>query len=282
VASPLTVHLFGLSDIGNHRHTNEDAWWAGQLEGAFSSSERPGGAASFRCAGAPVVAIVSDGVGGANAGEVASQMAIACIPAALAAHQSALADTHTARQTVRAALGAAHAAIKDRAVQPGLGGMCATVSLLCLAGPNLAWWGQAGDSRVYLFRAGKLTQITPDHSPVGRMRREGWITEAEARRHPQRNQIDQSLGDPLNPFLPEVGSLAVQPADIFLLCSDGLSDGLWEHDLAQALSRVHHAADVQPLTEELVASAKRASGRDNITAVLLLIEPDDTVAARLA
>ncbi len=272
VASPPIVHLFGLSDIGKHRQTNEDAWWAGQLAGRFCSSEKPGDATSFRCTDLPVVAMVSDGVGGANAGEVASQMAITGIPKFLATRQDALADAATAQATVREALLSAHGAIKVLSAQPSLNGMCTTVSVLCLAGGKLACWGQAGDSRIYFFRAGELTQITPDHSPVGRMRQNGWITEAEARCHPQRNQIDQSLGDPHNPFMPDLGVLEIQPADVFLICSDGLSDGLWEKDIAQALKRIRHPADVKPITQELVEAAKNASGRDNITAVLVLVD----------
>jgi protein phosphatase len=274
-ASDLVVHLWGVSDVGNFRQTNEDAWWAGQVGGVFASTEKPGAVSPLHSAAAPILAIVSDGVGVANAGEVASQLAITCIPQTLAARRAELAHEASAIEAVHAALLFADAAIKDAAVQPGRNGMCATVSLLCVAGPRLAIWGQAGDSRVYRCRRGKLEQLTPDHSPVGRMRRAGLITEAEARRHPQRNQIDQSLGDPLNPFRPEVGALELQPADVCLLCSDGLSDGLWEHEIENALRRVRTADDVQPIAQELIDAAKRASGRDNITVVLLLVDPGD-------
>lgn len=272
VRSNLVVHLFGLTDVGNQRRTNEDAWWAGQLGGSFALVEKSGETVTFCCAAAPVVAIVSDGVGGANAGEVASQMAVTCIPSFLAARRAALATASAAGDVVRAALQDADAAIKTKAAQPGMDGMCATVTLLCLVDPHSAWWGQAGDSRIYRCRRGRLEQITRDHSPVGRMRQDGWITEEEARRHPQRNQIYQSLGDPLNPFHPDVASLEMQPLDVYLLCSDGLSDGLWEREIEQALARIRAATDVQPIAEHLVAAAKRTSGRDNITVVVLLVE----------
>jgi protein phosphatase len=226
---------------------------------------------------------VSDGVGGANAGEVASQMAVTSIPAQLAARRAALSSATTAAETVRTALQLADGAIKDGAVRPGMGGMCATVSLLCAVGPELAWWGQAGDSRIYRCRRARLEQLTPDHSPVGRMRQAGLITEAEARRHPQRNQIDQSLGDRLNPFLPEVGSQEMRSDDVYLLCSDGLSDGLWEHEVERMLARIRVAADLPRIAGELIDAAKKASGRDNITVVLLLVEhtADVTMAPRI-
>ena len=272
MAPDLVVHLFGLTDVGNHRRTNEDAWWAGQLGEPFSSAEKPGEAAAFRCAAAPVLVIVSDGVGGANAGEVASQMAVTGIPGLLAARRVDLAVASSAKEAIRAALQTTDIAVKAKSIEPGLSGMCATVSLLCVVGPRFGWWGQAGDSRIYRCRDGRLEQISRDHSPVGRMRHEGWLTEAQARHHPLRNQIDQSLGDPINPFAPDVGSLEMEPRDIYLICSDGLSDGLWEKEIEEALARVRTAADVRLVAEHLVAAAKQASGRDNITVVVLLVE----------
>lgn len=270
----LVVHLFGQTDVGNHRLTNEDAWWAGALTGALTGRETRGETATFRCTAAPVLAIVSDGVGGANAGEVASEIAVTRLPALLAAQCAALAGARTGEAAVRAALHAADSAIKTRAAQPGLSGMCATVSLLCLVGPRSGWWGQAGDSRIYRCRHGQLEQITRDHSPVSRLRYAGLITEEEARRHPQRNQIDQSLGDPLNSFAPDVASLTLEPRDVYLLCSDGLSDGLRDGEIEPFLAGVRAATDVRPTAERLVAAAKRTSGRDNITVVVALVEEE--------
>ena len=266
------IHLFGQTDIGNQRQTNEDAWWAGQLGGSFASTEILGETLRLRCTVAPVLAVVCDGVGGANAGEVASQMAVSCIPAFLGSRQTALSIAGSAGDTLRASLQAADAAIKTKATLPGMSGMCTTVSLLCLVGTGFAWWGQAGDSRIYRYRRGQLKQITRDHSPVGRMRQDGVITEEAARRHPQRNQIDQSLGDQLNPFAPDVGSVNFQPLDVYLLCSDGLSDGLWDGEIAQIMDRVRSGADVRPAAEHLIAAAKQTSGRDNITAVVVFVE----------
>jgi len=150
--------------------------------------------------------------------------------------------------------------------------MGATLSLLCFPTADVAFWGQAGDSRIYVYRDGKLRQFSHDHSPVGRMRQRGEITEAEARRHPLRNQIDMSLGNTGRTFRPETGTEPAFRGDVFLLCSDGLSDGLWDHEIEKLLAGVHAAADVRPTIQELVAAAKQASGRDNITAVIALVE----------
>ncbi len=272
----------GLTDIGVRRTNNEDAWWAGQLAGPsrfMDSGPEPlllaGGAAA-----APVLLMVSDGVGGANAGEVASQMAVTLIAGELGRQTAALAGGESARGAILGALQTADTAIKHKAEDPAFDGMGATLSLVCFTGAGLAWWGQAGDSRIYLCHHGHLRQVSRDHSPVGRMRQEGRITEEEARRHPQRNQIDQSLGDPGNPFQPDIGCEKIQLGDVCLVCSDGVSDGLWDREIEKVLADVQRAADVRPAVRRLVAGAKQASGRDNITAIVALVVPSDAGAAR--
>jgi serine/threonine protein phosphatase PrpC len=268
----LVVHVFGLTDVGTRRQSNEDAWRAGQLGRPFASDFKSRSTATLLAGQAPVLAVVSDGVGGANAGEVASEMAVSCIQEVLTKSYRLLSKPGKGGDLIRSTLEAADAAVRSKAAEPGKNGMCATLSLLCLAAPRLAWSGQAGDSRIYRFRQGHLQQITRDHSPVGRMRQDGLITEEEARRHPQRNQIDQSVGDTQNPFSPDVVEFQLDPPETFLLCSDGLSDGLWDWQIGRALARVRSAADVQPVVEDLVAEANRASGRDNITAIVLRVE----------
>jgi serine/threonine protein phosphatase PrpC len=202
---PISLHVDGLTDIGSRRLNNEDAWWAGRLGGEHVFMEPGAEPLRLTLHGAPVVLLVSDGVGGANAGEVASQMAINLIGDELGRESDALQEPSSACETIRAVLCKANAAITAKAAEPGFEGMGATLSLLCITSAGGACWGQAGDSRIYVCRQGWLRQISRDHSLVGRMRQEGEITEAEARRHPLRNQIDQSLGDPNNTFQPDVG-----------------------------------------------------------------------------
>lgn len=266
----ILLHVDGLTDVGNRRQNNEDAWWAG----------RPGGEHRYMNAGnaplrldphaGPVLLLVSDGVGGASAGEVASRMGVTLIADALAHSAAALTDAGSMRKAIRSALDSAHAAILAKAAEPGCDGMGATLSLLCFIGDERACWAQAGDSRIYAWRGGRLRQISQDHSLVGRMRQRGEITEAEARRHPLRNQIDLSLGDTLNPFEPDSGVEDVEPGDVFLLCSDGLSDGLWDREIEETLAAVRAPEQVRPAVRRLVSGANDASGRDNITAVIAL------------
>jgi protein phosphatase len=270
--SPL--HIDGLTDIGVRRLNNEDAWWIGQLGGSHCFMEPGPGPLHVLPgpAGAPALLLVSDGVGGANAGEVASQMAVNSISNELSRAAESLADARTARRAIIAALHAANSSIKAKAAAPEFDGMGATLSLLCFVDKAEACWGQVGDSRIYVCREGRLHQISRDQSPVGRLRQEGKISEAEARRHPLRNQIDQSLGDPSGQFQPDSGIEKIHPGDVYLLCSDGLSDGLWDREIEDILAGIRAPADVRPAVQRLVSRAKQASGRDNITAVLALVE----------
>jgi serine/threonine protein phosphatase PrpC len=277
----LLLHIDGLTDIGVRRQNNEDAWWIGRLGGEHCFME-PGLAplqSPLGPAQPPALLLVSDGVGGAKAGEVASQMAVNSISTELERKAASLVDPPTSRKAVLAALHSANAAIKARAAKPEFDGMGATLSLLCFAGNAEACWGQVGDSRIYVCREGRLRQISRDHSPVGRLRQEGMISEAEARHHPQRNQIDQSLGDPGSQFQPDSGIEAILPGDVYLLCSDGLSDGLWDREIEEILAGVRGAADVRPAVQRLVGDAKQASGRDNITAVVALVEGEGAPGA---
>ena len=270
----LPLHIDGLTDIGVRRLNNEDAWWIGELGGPHCFME-PGPVplcVNLEVGGPRALLLVSDGVGGANAGEVASQMAVSLISGELNRVRAALGEARAAREAILAALLAANTAIKDKAAAPEFDGMGATLSLLCFVGTAEACWGQAGDSRIYVCRQGRLRQISRDQSPVGRLRQEGKISEAEARHHPLRNQIDQSLGDPSSLFQPDSGIERVGPGDVFLLCSDGLSDGLWDREIEEVLAGVRVPADVRPAVQRLVGGAKKASGRDNITAVLALVE----------
>ena len=264
---PILLNIDGFTDIGNRRQNNEDSWWAGRPGGDFHTMDPGPEPLKLDAMEGPVLLIVSDGVGGASAGEVASHMAVSMVSEELGKTSADLKEATAARPVLVAALRVAHEAILLKANEPGFDGMGATLSLLCVTADGAACWAQAGDSRIYVFRAGRLRQISRDHSPVGRLKQQGLITEAEARKHPSRNQIDLSMGDRLNAFEPETGVEEVQAGDIFLLCSDGLSDGLWDHEIELALKGLNRAEDLRATVRGLVESAKKASGRDNITAV---------------
>jgi len=242
------IRYGGVTNIGRCRENNED---------------------SYRCdpLGQGVLLIVSDGVGGANAGEVASRMAVDGLYAELLARAGKQQAPEDRQPWLKEAILSVDRRVKEASAKPGQQGMGATVSMLWIDG-SVAWWGQAGDSRIYLYRNGTLQQITRDHSPVGRLRAEGQLTEEAARKHPYRHLIDECLGGDGPSVRPDTGTLKLEEGDAFLLCSDGLSDGLWDREIAERLARATQGIPVDKVALDLVDGANAASGRDNITAIV--------------
>ena len=198
-------------------------------------------------------ALVLDGMGGHAGGSEASQVGI---EAALRALREA--------NDGAGALRSAHAAIVACAeVHPEWKGMGATGVLARLFDRDveISW---VGDSRGYLYRSGRLTLLTRDHSLVEALVQRGELDSEEARRHPQRNVVTRSLGigDPV----PGSVCVRVQPGDVLLLCSDGLSDELDDEQIATVMSR---GGRLQERADALVSGAKAAGGRDNISVVLV-------------
>jgi protein phosphatase len=153
----------------------------------------------------------------------------------------------------------------------GMGTTCTTLVLL----PRGAIIGHIGDSRIYyLPEEGGIRQVTQDHSYVGWLRRKGELNERQAREHPGRNALNQALGAG-NQFIdPHIGAIDHRPGDRFLICSDGVIDGLWDRQI-EDLVRTSPPAD-SPATpaQRLVDQAVQASGRDNTTAVVIEIPAD--------
>jgi len=145
-------------------------------------------------------------------------------------------------------------------------GMGATLSL-CWFSPGWVYFGHIGDSRIYyLPKTGPMVQITHDHSHVGWLRRKGQLNEREARTHPQRSSLNQVLGAGNQFIEPQIGAVDCQNGDRFLICSDGLIDGIWDRRLDEILRATPSAHDLaRLLVEESVAE----SGRDNTTAVVV-------------
>ncbi len=231
--------------IGHHRQLNEDRYTA------------------FECPLGQVF-VVCDGMGGHEAGEVAATIATQTIQEIL----SQATPDYTPDYWLRRSLHAAHAAVQQ-APQKGLGSpqMGTTAVILLISPQNEAWWAHIGDSRLYLYRRGKLHPLTRDHSLVAWYVEAGFITPAAAYQHPQSNQLLLSIGGSKDIFLIEAPPipLPIQPSDLFLLCSDGLSAYVPETIIAQILSTS------QPLSEKakaLVHAALSQGGYDNITVLL--------------
>jgi protein phosphatase len=266
----LSAH--GITDLGRHRENNEDSLLLAALAAPLPPSGRAlpvSGSLSFVLTPPGVLLAVSDGMGGCNAGEVASALALATLhPLLAAAARTRPAD---AAGHLLAAIHATDARIQaDAAAHPAHAGMGATLTALWLDGADGAWLGQVGDSRLYRLRGGMLAQLSPEHSPVGRLRREGLLTGEQARHHYYRGVIDQSLGGPPAQFAPEVLPVHLVPGDVVLLCTDGLTDSLDEAEIARVLTPLATGGKSEwAVCAALIAAANAASGRDNLTALVV-------------
>jgi serine/threonine protein phosphatase PrpC len=235
--------------LGLHRQINEDRY------------------AVFSCPLGEVF-VVCDGMGGHEAGEVAATLAIQTIQAVLSQAGAGERPDYWLRRSLHAA----HLTIQQAPAQ-GIGSshMGTTAVVLLLNPHGEAWWAHVGDSRLYLYRQGQLQTLTRDHSLVAWYVEAGFITPAQAYRHPESNQLLLSLGGGKDIFLAEASPvpLKVQAGDSFLLCSDGLSGYVPEETIAQILGKA------QPLPEKvkaLIQAALNEGGYDNVTAILVAPE----------
>jgi len=213
--------------------------------------------------------VVADGMGGAQAGEVASRAAAE----SFAQNLPAAPPERLLEETITGANRTIHElARKD----PSLAGMgtTTTAALVDLDSEEVAI-GHVGDSRAYRLRGGKFEQLTRDHSLVEEMRRKGQLTDAQAEDHPQRSIITRALG-PEPEVEVDLQTVPAQAGDVFLICSDGLTTMLDDAKIAHILSR---ATSLQSAVRALVDEANRAGGRDNITVVLFRLEGGDDAGA---
>jgi PPM family protein phosphatase len=215
----------------------------------------------------PPVFVVADGMGGAQAGEVAAGIAVE-------AFTQGLTGSGTVEQRLASRAREANRRIFEIAsTQRERAGMGTTLTAAYLDDSQLAI-AHVGDSRAYLFRDGSLTRLTQDHSLVDELVRRGKLTEEEAAEHPQRSIITRALGPE-----PEVDvdtwTYPVRAGDLLLLCSDGLTSMISEERVAQILAR---AGDLEGAAQALINEANQAGGRDNITVVLVRLEDVPTPA----
>jgi protein phosphatase len=233
------------SDTGRQRTANEDAYFAR----------------------APLFA-VADGMGGAQAGEVASRIAADSFEAAERAGDSGEAFL---RRLAESANERIHGLAQDDSSRSGMG---TTLTAALVEGDEVAI-AHVGDSRAYVLRDGELRLLTSDHSLVEELRRQGRLTSEQAEDHPQRSIITRALGPEAEV---EVDTLTVsaRPGDVFLLCSDGLTTMLKDEEIVAALSS---GESLSSAAMRLVREANEAGGRDNITVVAFRLEPAGELAA---
>jgi protein phosphatase len=227
------------TDTGRQRNANEDAYFAR----------------------APVF-VVADGMGGAKAGEVASQAAADAFDRGLpeGPPEGAL------RETIEIANREIHELARQ---DPSRSGMGTTLTAAIVdAQSEEVVIGHVGDSRAYRLREGMLEQLTRDHSLVEEMRRKGQLTDEQASDHPQRSIITRALG-PEPQVEVDVQTVPARPGDVFLICSDGLTTMIDDARISQVLTETD---SIDGAVRTLVGEANQAGGRDNITAVAFRLD----------
>jgi PPM family protein phosphatase len=231
----------GLTDTGRRRRRNEDSF---VLE--------------------PPLFAVADGMGGAQAGEVASRLAAAVFREY---HEG---DALAAEERVEALVQEANRRIYERSREDANAtGMGTTVTAALLEGDRVTI-GHVGDSRAYRIRGDALEQLTDDHSLVADLMRSGRLTPEEADSHPQRSVITRALGTD-----PEVDvdtfAVGLEAGDVFLPCSDGLTTMVSDDEI---LRTVHESGSLEKAAKALVKAANKRGGEDNVTVVLFRVGPD--------
>ncbi|MEP3478480.1 MAG: protein phosphatase 2C domain-containing protein [Fuerstiella sp.] len=238
-----------LSITGNFRENNEDNFYVDDQNRFF---------------------IVADGMGGQNAGERASAIAVDAIPKTLLKHLDFSSGSKT--QTVAAidkAVETANSEIMSLSESDAAArNMGTTVVLLVNTGHHL-YVGGVGDSRVYQLRNGELTQLTEDHSLTHALLKAGTITAEEAKTHRYRNVLYRYLGTKDGATGTDALEIMPKSGDRYFLCSDGVTDGIEDPLITEHLS---DGDDPQAIAETLVKAALDGGSRDNITAMVLIIE----------
>jgi protein phosphatase len=210
--------------------------------------------------------VVADGMGGHNAGEVASALAVTTLKAGA---RSGIDSVERFRELVQQANTAIYTASLDDSTQSGMGTTLTALSIVAGEEPRVLV-ANVGDARTYMWRNGALTRLSVDHSYVQELVNEGIITPEEARVHPRRNIVTRALGIDRSVVV-DVFSHLVRTGDRIVLCSDGLVDEVSDADIAVVLGQ---HSDPQDTSEALVMVANTAGGRDNTTVIVIDVLDD--------
>jgi len=227
-------HVSVITDTGRKRRRNEDA---------------------YVCE--PPLFAIADGMGGAQAGEVASRLAAAAL-------RESGAKTLGGERRISDLIQEANRRVYDRSsTDPNTSGMGTTITVALVENDNVAF-GHVGDSRAYLIRDGRMEQVTEDHSLVNELLKSGKLSREEAESHPQRSVITRALGTDPDVDV-DTFTIAAEAGDLFLLCSDGLTDMVGEGEIHDLVER--NRDDLNSALKSLVKAANRSGGDDNITVV---------------
>lgn len=239
------MEVYFQSDIGKRRKSNQD------YTATFTNQKNQ------------LLALLADGMGGHQAGDIASRQAVEEI--GIAWEATTIDDSEKAVQWFLQHIQQANQRIFEKGQsQPTLSGMGTTLEVVTLLDNHLAL-AHVGDSRIYLFREQRLIALTEDHSLVNALLKSGEITQEMAQNHPRKNIITRSLGMP-GSLEVDVAIHKIEDHDQLLLCSDGLTNMVSEPKIAQILLE---AASLQDASQRLIEEANAKGGLDNITVLLI-------------
>ena len=268
--TPPLLHWSGQSALGA-RKNNEDAFLGlrfneQDIQLLGKTGEAPTESTDF-------VFAVSDGMGGAHAGEFASRIAVDRITRLLprSFKQSAHGMQTGFSDILEELFDQIHKSLSFLGgSDPECAGMGATLSL-CWFTPEWMYFGHIGDSRIYYLpaRGGGMKQLTEDDTHVGWLFRKGEINEREARDHPRRKSLQKALGAGHQFVDPQAGSVACEKGDMFLLCTDGVVEGLYDHQLLELLRFPGSVEALLNPAQRVVDASLRNAGRDNTTALVV-------------
>lgn len=237
---------YGYSDVGLVRHSNQDAFGICELDSGC------------------LFAVVCDGMGGANGGNVASRMAVDNLSASLKSGFRPNMNENSIKNLLSSAVNAANIRVFDKAKEnKELSGMGTTVVVVLICN-STAYIAHAGDSRAYMFNSEGLTQLTRDHSIVQNMIEEGKLSVEEARFHPRKNVITRALGVEENVKV-EFTVIDLEPENKLLLCTDGLTNFV----NLETIEKILLDTVTEDVAKELINIANSNGGGDNVTAVVI-------------
>jgi protein phosphatase len=265
------LRWYGQTDRGRVRANNEDSFLGMRFDAREVHHLGKIGEAST--ATADFAFAVSDGMGGAMAGEFASRITVEKITRLLPrSFKQSAAGLEAGFSDVLTELfhGIHKALLFLGGSYEECSGMGATLSI-CWFTPGWMYFGHIGDSRIYYLpaREGGIRQVSQDDTHVGWLFRNAKINEREARNHPRRNVLQKALGAGHQFVDPQLGSVAYEPGDMFLLCTDGLVEGLYDSQFEERLRSPDPAEAVLNPAQRLVSAAVERSGRDNTTALVI-------------
>ncbi|MBX6351024.1 MAG: Stp1/IreP family PP2C-type Ser/Thr phosphatase [Clostridia bacterium] len=251
----MTLAVSAATDVGRWRQRNEDAYWAAALDRSAW------------------VLAVADGMGGYQAGDVASRVALETLARVL---PECLSRRRAPGACLREAIAHANARILELGRGQGeLAGMGTTLTAAVVLRRHL-WVGHVGDSRAYLIRDGAIRQLTEDHSVVGELLRAGSIDEAGAMSHPQRHLLTRGLGLRAEVEV-DVADEALLPGDVVVVATDGLTSLVTSTEVMEHARRAAAAGReaFAQVADRLVALANERGGYDNITVLLALVPREE-------